>query len=130
MGERLKKPLKLEKFTAPSYHEKIHTPIRINPAEGRDAFKARERQQSERDKMMREEMESKSAMEQMKRDQKEQLAFQKHFKMMEAARQNFKRQKSLGERNMPTQEVAKLSGGELKSMLKNKEAERRDRGKQ
>jgi hypothetical protein len=126
MAERLKKPLKFKKFTAPNYHEKIHTPIRINPSAGRDAFKARERQQSERDKMMREEMEKKSAMEHMKRDQKSELEFQKNFpRLMEPM------QESLGERDVQTKvSGGQLTGGELKSILKNKEAERRDRGKQ
>jgi hypothetical protein len=121
MAERLKKPLKFKKFTAGNYHEKIHTPIRINPAEGRDAFKARERQQSERDKIMREEMERKSAIEQMMRDQRVVLE-KKLMKPM---------QQSLGERDVQTKvSGGQLTGGELKSILKNKEAERRDRGKQ
>jgi hypothetical protein len=40
-------------------------------------------------------------------------------------------QESLGERDVQTKvSGGQLTGGELKSILKNKEAERRDRGKQ
>lgn len=84
-----------------------------NPAEGRDAFKARERgwmkRQIEEEKMSR-----------LKDNERNARSFE--YKRPELT--------PLGKRLMEeskNQERAEMSGGELKSMVQNKEAEKRDR---
>ena len=115
MGKKLRKPSERVIEFDPDFLPQRGRALgrrRINPAEGRDAFKSRELEQSRRDAMRRSIENSKKVFEDWDRRNLDDINRKRIKNISHPARHDG---------------ITEMSGGELKSMVKNKEAEMRDR---